>query len=247
MLPTVVLLVVSLCPAQSPSDPLLLAQADQAFAVRDQPGKLAAVAAALDEAELRSPDDYDVLWRQARLLVWEGEGKPTDREKSALGQRAWSYGEKAAAICPDRVEGHYFAALALGQHALGIGLLTALSRGVEGKFKQHLEKATSLDERFQHGNLHAAWGRFYASLPWPKRDEARSEQHLSRARELFPDNLRARLTLAQLEAKRGNAAEAEVLLASCLSAKPGAYDAPEELRVQQRAREELSKLNGAAR
>ena len=56
-------------PAASPAAPTLatlLAEADAAFAVRDQPGKMDADLAATLKAEKIAPTDYEVLWRLAR-------------------------------------------------------------------------------------------------------------------------------------------------------------------------------------
>ena len=56
-------------------------------------------------------------------------------------------------------------------------------------------------------------------------------------------NARARVYLAELYVKEGKRGPARGLLAEVLAAKPGAYDAPEERRMQARAREILSKLD----
>jgi tetratricopeptide (TPR) repeat protein len=218
----------------------LLDAADRAYAHRDQPGALDEVKTKLDAAEQRAPNDYDVLWRQARLYFWLSDD-PTigNEEKSKLGKKGWDYGEKAIAANPNRVEGYHFAAAGMGNYSLGIGVLSALRQGIEGKFKSRLGAAEKLDPDFQHGSIQTAWGRFWYKLPWPKYDAKKSEQALLAALKKNPDNVRARVYLADLYDKEGEKKAARSQLEKAAAGEPGRYDAPEERRWQQVARDRL--------
>lgn len=221
----------------------LLARADAAYAVRDEPGKLEEVQAALAAAEKLAPDDYGVLWRLARLDFWRSEDPALpDERKSELGKRAWELGDRAAAVNPKGVEGWFFGAAGMGNYSLGIGILKALSQGVEGKFKERLSNAERLDPGFLHGAIENAWGRFYFKLPWPKYDGAQSERHLRKALKMNPHNVRARVYLAELYEKEDHPKEARKLLESALAEQPGNYDAPEERRAQAQARAALARM-----
>jgi len=48
-----------------------------------------------------------------------------------------------------------------------MGILRALAGGIEGKFKRPLERATALDESYDHGNIPAIWPRITWSCPGP--------------------------------------------------------------------------------
>jgi hypothetical protein len=221
----------------------LLAQADDAYAHRDEPGRIEAMREALDRAEKASPNDYGVLWRQARMYFWiSDDPKMTSDEKSRLGKRAWEYGDRAAAVNPNGVEGWYFGAVGMGNYSLGIGILKALSEGIEGKYRERLSKAEKIDPKFLNGGIYTAWGRFYFKLPWPKYDARRSEQALLKSIEINPEQIRAKVYLADLYAKEGHEKEAWALLQEAAAHKPGSYDPPEERRAQAEARKQLESM-----
>jgi len=242
-MPLPVALPLALLLAASPGDlPSLLADADAAYAARDEPGRLEELTAKLDEAEKLAPEDFEVLWRKARLLVWISDDPwmPKD-EKSRIGKQAWDYGDRAAAAAPDRVEGHYFATVGMGNYSLGIGVLKALSKGIEGKFKERLSRAEAIDPGYQSGGIQTAWGRFYYKLPWPKYDGKKSEANLLRALERNPGNVRAQVYLADLHEKEDRPEKARAALEAAIASPAGAYDGPEERRYQKLAREMLAR------
>jgi tetratricopeptide (TPR) repeat protein len=222
----------------------LLAEADAAYARRDEPGALDTARAKLDEAERLAPDDYEVLWRRARLEFWLADDPAlADAEKSQLGKRAWEYGDKATRAAPSRVEGWNFAAAGVGNYALGIGMFRALREGIEGKFKERMGRAEAIDPDFSKGAIQTAWGRFWFKLPWPKYDAGKAERALEDALRRNPDNVRARVYLADLWVKEGHRGRAKGELARALANPPGRYDAPEERRMQEVARRELAALD----
>jgi Tetratricopeptide repeat len=182
----------------------------------------------------RAPQDYDVLWRAARFYFWlsDDPGLSTD-ERSRQGKTGWDLAEHAVAANPNRIEGQYWAAVCMGNYALGLGVVRALSQGMEGKFRERLGRAEALDGRYEHGGIEIAWGRFFDKLPWPKRDRAAAEQHLKRALEINPASLRARVYLASSYLEENRAAEAKRLLDEVVAApSSGRYDAPEERRAK---------------
>ncbi|BDG07272.1 tetratricopeptide repeat protein [Anaeromyxobacter paludicola] len=228
---------------QSPELEQLLSKADAAYQVRDEPGKLDEVRAALEHAAKLAPGDYAVLWRQARLYFWlSDDPKLPNEQKSELGKRAWELGDRASAVNPKGVEGWFFAAGGIGNYSLGIGIVKALTQGVEGKFKERLGAAEKLDPGFMHGAIENAWGRFYFKLPWPKHDAAQSERHLRKALKLNPHNVRARVYLAELYEDENHPKEARQLLEQAVAERPGSYDAPEERRSQELARAAISRM-----
>jgi tetratricopeptide (TPR) repeat protein len=221
----------------------LLARADAAYLVRDEPGQLEAVRLALEEAARLAPEDAAVLWRQARLETWRSEDPAIpDSKRSELGKKAWLLGERALAADPKRVEGWFYAMSGMGSYSLGIGILSALAQGIEGKFKDRLTQAERLDPDFLRGAIQVAWGRFWFKLPWPKHDAEKSLKALRIALAQNPGSVRARVYLGDLHLDEGRTAEARGEYLAALARPPGQYDAPEERRWQGVAREALAKL-----
>lgn len=221
----------------------LLAQADAAYKVRDEPGKLEEVADALVKAEKLAPDDYGVLWRLSRYYFWVADDPSlSNDEKSQLGKKGWEFGDRATRADPNRVEGWFFAAAGVGNYALGIGVLKALSQGIEGKFRERLDKAQKIDPGFLDGAIENAWGRFFFKLPWPKYNADEAKRHLRLAMRLNPSNVRARVYLAEVYLKENHPRDARKLLEDVMAQPIGQYDPPEERRYQSRARILLSSL-----
>ena len=217
-------------------------EADASYTNRDAPGELEKVTASLTEAEQAAPADYEALWRLARLYSWLSDDPAmADKEKSRLGKIGWEIAERAIKADPARVEGWHYAAVNMGNYSLGIGILKALGQGIEGKFKDRLSHAEKLDPGFSGGAIPTAWGRFWFKLPWPKYDAKKSEKALLEALRLNPDNVRARVYLADLYEEEGQKPKAREQLELAAGAQPGRYDAPEERRYQEGAQQRLAR------
>ena len=210
------------------------ARLDALYAQRDDRRVLAEQRQVLDERARAASSDFELQWRAARVYFWLGDDPSlSPEERSKLGKIGWDYAERAVALAPQRVEGHYWAAVNIGTYALGLGIMKALSAGLEGKFRERLGRAEQLAPGYNHGGVGVAWGRFYEKLPWPKRDRTKAEQALRKVLAVYnPNNLRARVFLADTLAHDGRAAEAKQLLDQVAAATLGRYDAAEERRAK---------------
>ena len=181
----------------------------------------------------RAPNDYGVLWRAARLYFWLSDDPgSTSEQRSRWGQQGWDLAEHAVAVNPNDAAGHYWAGVCMGNYALGLGVMKALAKGMEGKFKERLKRAGELNPLYERGSIDVAWGRFYDKLPWPKRDRKKAQEHLRRALQVNPNNLRAKVFLAASLMDDDHPADAKVLLEEVAAAPPGKNDAAEERRAK---------------
>ncbi len=183
-----------------------------------------------------APNDHRVLWRAARVAFSESDDPARSKDDRARrGKEGYDLALRAIAANGDDVAGHYWAALSIGSYADQIGILRALTNGVESKFKRPLERATALDVTYDHGNIPVAWAAYYLELPWPKRDRAKAAAELRRALAINPANLRARLYQARIAIDEGRPEEARALLRAIAAAPADRYDPPEERRVKKEA------------
>jgi len=220
----------------------LLAEVDAAWPERDAPGSFEAIKAKLDAAEKLAPNAYGVLWRVSRWYWWAGDDtKLPEAEKSRFGKLGWDYGDRAAQADPKKVEGWFYASAGVGDYSLAMGVVSALLKGMEGKYTERLSKAEQIDPKFDSGAIDTSWGRFYYELPWPKYNPARSEIRYQMALGRNKGNVRARVYLGELYLKEGHPKEARSQLEKAIAAPPGAYDPAEERRYQAVARELLAK------
>jgi Tetratricopeptide repeat len=213
--------------------PALLSRLDDLHRRRDDKTAFAEAQRLVQAGLGRAPGDYDVLWRAARFYFWASDDPGVSREqRSRWGKDGWDIAEHAIAVNPNDVAGYYYAAVCMGNYALGLGVVKALSIGLEGKFRDRLGHAAALNDGFENAGVETAWGRFFDKLPWPKRDRKQAEEHLRRALQMNPAALRARVYLATVCLDSDRAPEAKQLLDEVAAAPVGRYDAPEERRAK---------------
>ena len=117
----------------------------------------------------------------------------------------------------DGAEGKYYVALSIGAYSQSVGILKALSEGLEGQFVENLDYAMKNNEAFDRHGAHTAKGRYYWELPWPKRDLAKSKAELQQSIAQHPEHLRNYLYLAETLLKDGDAKGAKVAIDKVLT------------------------------
>jgi hypothetical protein len=233
-------------PASAPALPPLselLARLDALHARRDEPATRVEAHQTANTTLGLAPADYGALWRVARELFDESDATNlSDDERSRLGQKGYDLTQRAIAANPNDAAAQYWAALCIGRYAEKMGVVSAIAKGIEGKFKRPLERATALDVSYDHGNVPVVWAAYYLELPWPKRDRDKAAEELRRALAINPANLRARLYQARIAADQDHPDVARALLATIAAAPVGRYDAPEERAVKKDAAAMAAKL-----
>ncbi len=209
-------------------------QYDTFWKIRDQAGAEKLIEQLLLQQLAADPRSFEANWRLAALYNWEADGKEAD-EKAALGKKAWDAGDKAVAANPNDVHGQYNAGVAIGLYSEGVGIITALSQGLEGKFRDRIQAALRLDKDYLDGAPQVVWGRYFFKLPWPKRNVDEATRVLAQAVASHPHNLRAKLYLADCYADGDKVDEGKKLVQQVIDAPEG-DDPPEARRLKKMAR-----------
>lgn len=207
---------------------------DELWKVRDQPGAEKEMEQVLSQHLAVEPRSFEANWRLSALYNWIADAKEAD-EKAALGRKAWDAADKAIAANAGDVRGHYNGAVGIGLYSEGVGIITALSQGLEGKFRDRIQAALRLDKDYLDGAPQVVWGRYFFKLPWPKRNVGEATKVLTEAVRTHPTNLRAKLYLADCYADADRVEEGMKLVRQVLDAPPG-QDPPEERRLKKKAR-----------
>ena len=206
---------------------------DEQWKRRDQPGAEKQLNEILQQQLAADPKSFDANWRLASLYNWEANAPGLDGDhKAELGKLAWAAGDKAINAKPNDVHGQYQAGTGIGLYSEGVGILTALAQGLEGKFRDRLQAALKIDKDYLDGAPQVVWGRYFFKLPWPKRDVDESVKVLQEAMESHPNNMRARIYLADSLWENDKRDEAKRLAQDVLDAKSGEDDPPEEKRLK---------------
>ena len=206
---------------------------DSLWATRDDPEAIKQTDAAISAGLKETPADYELLWRASRSRWFTADGVvEPDRQKlkKQLGKEAWNYADRALKVKADGFEGHYYKALSVGAYSQAVGILTALSEGLEGQFVENLDFAIKANEAYDRAGPLRAKGRYYWELPWPKRDLGKSKELLDKAIKLSPEHTRSWLFLAETLLKDGKAKEAKEALTKAQTLSQD-YDPPEARRV----------------
>jgi hypothetical protein len=208
---------------------------DELWKTRDEAASLKAMDEAVAEGLKAFPQDFEILWRAARLRWWVADGDADAKLRKQVAKEGWTFAERAVKAKPDGMQGYYYVALNIGAYSQAVGILKALGEGLEGKFNDGLDKARKIDGAFDRMGCANAKGRYYWELPWPKRDLGKSRTEIKSVTEKHPEHLRAWLFLAETELKDGNAKEAQAAIQKVLGGAD-AYDPPEARRVKRWAK-----------
>lgn len=213
----------------------VLAKLDALHAKRAEPAAAKELEAELKKALTAAPEDYELVWRQARLLQWQADGATSEKLKKVLGRQTWDVAEKAVKLSPARVEGHYYAATGIGAYSQAVGVMKALGEGLEGKFNERIDAAIKIDSSYGFGAPLLVKGRYYYELPWPKRDLSKSADYYQKVIEKHPEMLRAYYFLAETLLKDDKAKKARDAIEKVKQGSV-AYDPAEGQRVQEWAK-----------
>jgi tetratricopeptide (TPR) repeat protein len=163
-------------------------------------------------------EDYDIVWRLARVWSWYAFTSDEKCERRLAAERALALGRRAMDLAPDRVEGYYTYAIATGVYANSIGAAQAFVRRVASDFERTMTRAYELDRHFDDGAPMIALGRYYYELPWPMRDLERSTRLLEEAVASHPHSARGHLYLAETYHASRRTQDARRALAAALQA-----------------------------
>jgi hypothetical protein len=221
-----------------------VAKLDDLWAKRDDPATMTTIAGMIDQ--FKTTSDYDKLWRAARYYDWMADGAPDDDQKKGFGKTGWDIGENAKKANPAGLEGKYWSSVCIGAYSESVGILKAISNGLEGKFRDPIMDVVKADPSYQNANVGyvgpvIAIGRYYDRLPWPKHSTNKAKEWLNKAIAAHPEALRAHYYLA--DAIKGDDKEAAKKELNLVLAGDEAYDGPEARRIKKWSKALLDKIS----
>lgn len=218
----------------------VIKKADEAWAVRDNLDKAKESLEILKKALSSAPEDFDFLWRYARINFWIADSSDNKDIKARYGKEGYMAGKKAAAIQPERVEGYFWGVVALGMYSEGIGILKSIKEGNKGKFEDMLNKALKIDRTYEGGGPIRTQGRFFARLPWPMKDTKKGLKLLDECIALNKRVIRALYYKAEILFDKGDYKAAREIVERIKRDEFSGDDEPEK-RLIRRWAERLSK------
>jgi tetratricopeptide (TPR) repeat protein len=188
-----------------------------------------------------NPTDFESAWKLARGYYWLGtNGLPQPQRRAAL-ESGVAAGRTAAAIEPQRPDGHYWMAANMGALAESFGLRQGIK--YRTPVREALERVLAIDPAFLQGSADRALGRWYFKVPGMfGGDDHKSEQHLRKALAYNENSIITRLFLAETLDELDKRDEAVEQLRAAIAAPLDADWTPEDKRFKQQAETLLKKL-----
>lgn len=211
---------------------------DQLYAQRDDLAKAREAAGIWANRLTQNPKDFESAWKLSRARYWLG-GHAPDAERKTFFDDGITAARAAAALEPDKPEGHFWLAANMGALAESFGLRQGLK--YRGEIKKELETVLRLDPGFQQGSADRALGRWYNKVPGLfGGSNKQSEEHLRKALMYNPQSTATLYFLAETLQDEGKKAEAKSLLDQVMAAPIDPEWAPEDREFKTKA-ERLAK------
>lgn len=228
------LLVAPASAGQATTDP------DALYAARESLEQARQAEAIWAERLTRDPRDFESAWKLARARYWLG-GHAREAERKALLETGITAGRAAAALQPNRPEGHFWIAANMGALAESFGLRQGLR--YRGAIKDALTTVLRLDPAFQQGSADRALGRWCYKVPGLfGGSKTKSEQHLRQALTYAPQSTASLFFLAETLLDLGRTQEARAALQGVIDAPLDPDWAPEDREFKAKARQKLEAL-----
>jgi tetratricopeptide (TPR) repeat protein len=172
------------------------------------------------------PRDFESAVWLARASYWLG-GHAPESEQRAFHEEGIAAGQRAIAIDPNRVEGHYWTAANMGALAERFGVRTGLR--YRKPIKDELEIVLRLDPGYLDGSADRALGRWYHKVPRLFGGNRRkAEDHFKAALKYNADSIITHYFLADLYSDEDRQADARTELQRVIDAPIDPDWAPED-------------------
>jgi tetratricopeptide (TPR) repeat protein len=186
------------------------------------------------------PAAFEAAWKLARADYWLG-GHVNESERRAFLETGIEAGRKAAALQPNRPEGHFWIAVNMGALAESSGIRAGLK--YRKPVKEELETVLRLDPAFMEGSADRALGRWYFHVPGLLGgSNTKAEAHLRASLTYDEQSAVSHFFLAEVLVDEGRKDEARTELQKVLNAPVDPEWVPEDTEYKARAGALLRKL-----
>jgi tetratricopeptide (TPR) repeat protein len=186
------------------------------------------------------PAAFEAAWKLARADYWLGE-HVNESERRAFLEAGIEAGRKAAALQPNRPEGHFWIAVNMGALAESSGIRAGLK--YRKPVKEELETVLRLDPAFMEGSADRALGRWYFHVPGLLGgSNTKAEAHLRASLTYDEQSTVSHFFLAEVLVDAGRKDEARTELQKVLNAPVDPEWVPEDTEYKARAGALLRKL-----
>lgn len=191
----------------------------------------------IDQALSGNGNDYQWLWRRARVCYFIGDDAPSS-DKLQYFEKGIDAGQRAIELEPNAVEGHFWLAVNYGGFSELKGGLKAIS--TVKTIRAEMEIVLRLNDRYNDGGAYLALGEIDRQMPKIIGGNLdRAIARLEQGERVAPDNLEMKLALAQAYQRAGRKQDARREFEEILQRRPKSNA---DRRIQEKATAMLAKL-----
>lgn len=195
-------------------------RADSMGPVRDDPKNILAAIELYEGALIAEPKNIEAHWKLSRALWWQGtHAKP--EEKRIIFEKAIYYAEQCIILDPENTACHYWLGVNYAVYGEAMGVLKSLA--LVEPIKVEMNFVLEKEPGHSKAGAYVVLGRMDYKIPWfAGGSKKRSVELLKKALEISPDNVMARLFLAETYLFMGKKDLAKKELEKMLKAPPPA-------------------------
>jgi tetratricopeptide (TPR) repeat protein len=197
----------------------MIAKGDALWDQRGQEGKARQAAEMYQAALQADPKSEEAAWKAARAWYWVGDHAQGEDAQIAAFEQGIAAAEKAIAVNPDSLGGHYWLGVNYGKYGSAKGVMKSLS--LIDPIKEEMKRVIALDPDYEDGGPYRVLGRLYFKVPGlfgGDNDEA--IQNLKIAVRKGPRRYLSHIYLAEVYLDEGQDQKARELLQEVVAAGP---------------------------
>ena len=195
-----------------------IAEAEPLYEGREDMNKARLAVTTLRQAHAADYGNYEAAWKLSRAAFYVADRTDNDTERDNMFREGTQAGKAAAALQPNKPDGHFW----LGANYGGTAAHSTLSNlSSFNDIKTEMETVLKLDEGYQGHSVYIGLGRLYLSAPRVLGgDVSKAIEYLEKGVKLNPNNTVTRYYLAEAYEAANRDADAKKQIEAIMGITP---------------------------
>jgi tetratricopeptide (TPR) repeat protein len=195
-----------------------LAEAEPLYEGREDMNKARLAVTALRQAHAADYSSYEAAWKLSRAAFYVADRTDNESERDDMFREGTDAGKAAAALQPNKPDGHFWLGANYGGNAAH-STLSNLSSFRD--IKNEMETVLKLDESYEGYSAYIGLGRLYLKAPKVLGgDASKAMEYLEKGLKLNPNNTVMRYWLAEAYETTNRDADAKKQIETILTTTP---------------------------
>jgi len=217
-----------------------MVEAEPLYEGREDMNKARLAVTTLRQAHAADYGNYEAAWKLSRAAFYVADRTDNDTERDNMFREGTDAGKAAAALQPNKPDGHFW----LGANYGGTAAHSTLSNlSSFNDIKTEMEAVLKLDEAYQGYSAYIGLGRLYLGAPRVLGgDVSKAIEYLEKGVKLNPNNTVTRYYLAEAYETANRDADAKKQIEAILASTPDPKYAAEHKDTVEKAKKLQEKI-----